>query len=181
MWFWSRIKVDCASCCLAQNLVQRRTAGCVNDGLFLLFLGKHKAAGTMLFACWGGAPGAALNDVPTTSFFPSWKRPRLTTWIATPRTTYQGWNKAYTSFSCPPLSASSDFCAWDSILCCLQVSMCMHVSNCSRYVYTQVQVLDLCSKWNNAPSLNKDSISWHVSHRLIHAGLGHFPSNKKPL
>ena len=41
--------------------------------MFLLFLGKHKAAGTMLFACWGGAPGAALNDVPTTSFFPSMK------------------------------------------------------------------------------------------------------------
>ena len=134
------------------------------------------------FLLAGVGPGVLLWTMyqPQASSRP-WKRPRLTTWIATPRTTYQGWNKAYTSFSCPPLSASSDFCAWDSILCCLQVSMCMHVSNCSRYVYTQVQVLDLCSKWNNAPSLNKDSISWHVSHRLIHAGLGHFPSNKKPL
>ena len=34
-----------------------------------------------------------------------WKRPSLTTWKATPRTTYQGWDKAYTSCSYPPLSA----------------------------------------------------------------------------
>ena len=38
--------------------------------LFLLFLSKNKAAGPMLFACWGGAPGAALNNAPTTRFFP---------------------------------------------------------------------------------------------------------------
>jgi hypothetical protein len=45
--------------------------------LFLLFTSKNKAAGTMLFACWGGAPGAALNNVPTTSFSPSMKTTRF--------------------------------------------------------------------------------------------------------
>ena len=45
--------------------------------MFLLFKNKNKAAGTMLFACWGGARGAALNNVPATSFFPSMKTTRV--------------------------------------------------------------------------------------------------------
>ena len=62
---------------LSANLVQRRTPGCVNDVLFLLFQSQNKTAGSMLFACWGGALGAALNTVPTTSFFQSVETSRV--------------------------------------------------------------------------------------------------------